>query len=115
MKTLNFNHNWNGKLNCDYFTTIRLYNEDKYKVGERFECYLKGQFKGVVEVVSVKVIYLHQINNWIAWLDTGYDVHTTQNILREMYKNKSFINWKSQQLSYVMLKKEKGSEQPRLF
>jgi hypothetical protein len=28
-----FSKNWNGKLWCDYLTTIRLLNPAKYKVG----------------------------------------------------------------------------------
>lgn len=38
-------------------------------------------------------------------MDTGYDAETCKKMLREMYKNKPFINWDVQPLAYVMLKR----------
>jgi len=115
MDDLNFNHNWNGKLNCEFFTTIRLWNEKKYFVGAKFRHLIKEKFKGHVEVVGVKKIYIHQINDWMAWMDTGYSAKTTQDIIRKMYKNRPTINWDSQQLAYVMLKRIKENIEPKLF
>lgn len=114
MDDLNFNHNWNGKLNCDFFTTIRLWNERKYFVGAKFKMYLKKKYKCDVEVVGVKKAFINQINDWMAWMDAGYSAKTTQDLLRDMYKNKPLINWESQPLAYVMIKKIKNNE-PKLF
>lgn len=30
MNTLNFSKNWNNKLDCKVFTTLRLHNPNKY-------------------------------------------------------------------------------------
>lgn len=105
METLPFSNNWNGKLNCDCFTTIRLHNPKKYYKGAQINVTLKGQPKGIYEVVDLKEIYLHQISNWIALLDTGYNAAETQRMIKNMYKNIPLINWETQLLSYVLLKK----------
>lgn len=33
LPTIDFSYNWNGKLNCNSFTTIRLANPNKYQIG----------------------------------------------------------------------------------
>ena len=58
MKRINYSHNWNGKLDCDYHTTIRKYTEDKYKyyynsIGETFEVFLKNEKKTIAKLVTV--------------------------------------------------------------
>ena len=32
--TINFSYNWNSKLNCSAFTTIRVKNDKKYRIGK---------------------------------------------------------------------------------
>jgi hypothetical protein len=62
---LSFSYNWNGKLNCNCFTTIRLRNDARYQVGAKFIVKLKDVPFGIYEVKGVKVIKLAQINDWI--------------------------------------------------
>lgn len=115
MSDLHFSTNWNGKLNCDYFTSIRMWNENKYFVSSVFKLYLKNRYKCDVQIVEIKKITLTQLNDWMAWLDTGYSAATTRDILRKMYKNKRFVNLDIQPFAYIMFKKIKENNEPKLF
>lgn len=40
-RSIKFSYNWNQKLNCKAFTTIRIHNDGKYVVGEIYNVYLE--------------------------------------------------------------------------
>lgn len=105
MQTINFSYNWNNKLECKAFTTIRLHNSKKYKVGELYSIRLqtsKGvELKGHAEIVDIKTISFDQINEFIAHLDTGYNAKETKRILLKMYKTKN------KKFDFILLKKVK--------
>lgn len=98
---LDFSYNWNGKLNGKAFTSIRLWNEGKYEVGNEYEIRLGNTKKGTARLISLKRIRLNQINDYIALLDTGYQVDECREMLKTMYKNKH-INWETQFLAYCL-------------
>jgi hypothetical protein len=109
MERLSFSTNWNGKLWADCFTTIRLYNPNKYKTGAKFEIWLKKDFMHKAIVLDVKKLKMSQLNEWICALDTGYNLAETQNVLKTMYKdNEELKKTGDLTLSYVLLKKLKG-------
>lgn len=113
MEIISFSKNWNNKLNCDCFTTIRL-SSLKYIEGHIYECVLVKkngenvtiETKGIFKLESKKTIKLNQINNTMARLDTGYDIIETINIFKKMYKDKN-IDWANQKLDYLLLVKHK--------
>jgi hypothetical protein len=114
MKTIKFSCNWNKKLNCDYFTTIRLHNPEKYKPENCHNILLleNGVWRdyGLAEIVSVRILRLHQLNEFICGLDTGYTVYDTKQILHRMYKDRiKDIN--QAEFSFVLYRKVK--RQPR--
>ncbi|MFR9165016.1 MAG: ASCH domain-containing protein [Dysgonomonas sp.] len=115
MDKLDFSYNWNNKLRCRCFTTLRLRNDEKYYKGARFEVSMSGYPKGKAKVVDIKIIKLNQINEWIARLDTGYSARETKDILKKMYKNKPYINWDTQELSYALLAWENQEKMQSLF
>ena len=98
---LDFAYNWNKKLNCKAFTSIRLWNENKYQVGNVFEVWLGNTKKGVASLVSLKRMRIDQINDHIALLDTGYRADECKDMIKTMYKNKR-INWSTQYLAYCL-------------
>lgn len=104
MQTLSFSYNWNKKLECDFFTTLRLYNPEKYNVGAQLIIEMKAEQKKIATVIAHKKIMLADINEFIAGLDTGYSVEECKNILRRMYPK---ANWQTQYLSFVLLKSNK--------
>lgn len=101
---LKYSFHWNSKLLCPVHTTIRLRNDRLYYVGAQFDEYLNGAFMGTVEIIEVKTLLLHQINNYIAGLDTGYMADECKEMIRKMYKNR-VTDWNTQQLSFILLRK----------
>jgi len=96
-KEIRFSYNWNGKIDCRCFTTIRLYNPEKYKKGAVHQVTLKtkgGWVKcpGKAEIIETKKIYGKDLNEFICRLDTGYSVEETKKVLSSMYKGKDIEN-----------------------
>jgi hypothetical protein len=78
--TLNFSTNWNNKLGCNCFSTLR---KKIFNIGDKIEVYLKNNFQFIVEVV-----YVYRditLSDPICYLDTGYDLESTNKIIRKMY------------------------------
>lgn len=98
---IEFSTNWNGKLHNNAFTSIRLWNEKKYVIGRDYDVWLSHIRKGFAKLVAVKRMKLHQINEYIARIDTGYSADECQNIIRTMYKNKR-IDWNTQDLALCL-------------
>ncbi|WP_299012027.1 hypothetical protein [uncultured Polaribacter sp.] len=98
---INFSANWNNKLDCMAFTTIRLRNSNKYQIGKEYKIILKKNFKKNARIEAIKTIYFNQINEFIAHLDTGYSAHETKNIIKKMY---SKVNLETQPFSFILLK-----------
>lgn len=96
---LEFTYNWNNKLDCKYFHTLRL--SGRWEVGQTCEVFLQKQMIGTAKLMS-KVRYenFNAIPDHICYLDTGYDKSNTIRILRQMYKNSPGIE-KSPTYGYV--------------
>ena len=92
LKSIKFTYNWNNKLKCNYFTTMRLANPEKYKVGNQHKILFleNGVYRdyGIGEIVAIRNLRLHQLNIFICGLDTGYSVDQTKQIIYKMYKNR---------------------------
>lgn len=108
-----FSKNWNGKLNCDYFTTIRLANRAKYYVGARGMVRLEGKPKGMATIIQCKQFLLNELNEFTSRIDTGLPASDCSAMLRIMYKNKP-INWAVQPLVLVLLQYDKDRDCPKL-
>lgn len=100
---LDFSYNWNHKLNCTYFTTIRIANAEKFELGKRFEVYNKDMRLFVAEVVNYEELYLQHLKPVTAMLDTGYSLEETQKIIRKMYQK---IDFSRQKIAVICFKKE---------
>lgn len=114
-----FKSNWNHKLDCDYFTTIRLRNDKKYFVGRSVKVVLREGSrtieKGSHTIVGIRNLLLSEIDDYTARLDTGYSAKECQDLIKAFYKNSApQINWKYQQLSIILVKKE-AVKTPTLF
>lgn len=111
MEKLTFSHNWNNKLDCKAFTTLRLRNDRKYHKGQELEIIEKrfsaGEFsRGTFIIAEIKHLKIYQINEFIARLDTGFNREECITLIQTMYK-KSAINWNEQDLSLILLIKAK--------
>ena len=102
METIEFTTNWNKKLQCNAFTTIRLFNPGKYRVNQVYRIVLKKNFIMQAAIVAVKPFMLHDLNDYIAYLDTGYNANECKLIIQRMYAN---IDFSKTQLSLILLVK----------
>jgi|SRR5690606_20792256 len=98
MEDLSFSHNWNNKLDCRCFTTLRLLSA-KWSPGQQVNIKLKGESKGIGIIAAIRKLELNQINEYIARIDTGYSAKECKEIIRKMYPNVDF----SEQLLGLML------------
>ena len=98
-KVLRFSTNWNNKLYCKMFSTIRLDN-GYYKPGEMFLVYLKNDFLYRTIIRESRSFLLHELPSISAALDTGYSLDDTKNIIRKMYPDK---DWTKQKLVILLI------------
>lgn len=103
---IEFSYNWNHKLECDSFTTLRLANSERYQKNVVYFVRSKDKDYGEFYIEDIRQITLAQINPFIARLDTGYDVAECVKLIKTMYKNKN-INWDKQMLYLILLVKLK--------
>ena len=102
---IEFSQNWNNKLLCDVFTTIRpfykKYSIDEVfdvRIGERFFCYakiLKSENKTLKEIISSGV-YL---------TDTGLDEKNFFGLMSNMYSKKTWWAGEDTEMKIVFFKK----------
>lgn len=115
--TLEFSNNWNNKLDCMSFSTLRL--SPRFNVGDVVEVSLKGVTRGPATCVYKKAIPFGMLNDAVAYLDTGYNALECQGIIRKMYPKNTFRS-DTALFFYVFKYKEKTAvdrltEYPDLF
>lgn len=94
--TTDFSQNWNGKLSCDVFGTIRRHNPGKYEVGVLHTITLKKVFFKEARIVKIVELAYWMINDVVAMLDTGYFEEDFRKIFGKMYpdiKDNSVLDW----------------------
>lgn len=101
MKRIDFSYNWNRKLDCKYFTTLRISHEYDH-VGELIDVYLNDEFVKRCRIVEVRKIKMAQINAYIAGLDTGYSAEECCKLIKTMYKKANY-NWNTQEIRMILL------------
>jgi hypothetical protein len=97
---IKFTQNWNNKLNNKAFTTIRLHNPNKYIIGRLYNIELKGVVIGEAVLKNKRTLTMSQLNDFICYLDTGYNLGQTISILERMY---SGINLKNASFDFCLL------------
>jgi hypothetical protein len=81
---LRFSTNWNNKLNCQCFTTLR--RSTRFEVGQLYRITLKGKVIGIGKVVAVSIFLANKLSEAMSYIDTGYSRAETLHILRQMYE-----------------------------
>jgi hypothetical protein len=87
---VDFSYNWNNKINCKAFTTIRLSNSQKYIVDREYWIRLKSEIKSKAILRAVNHFTIDKLNDFISFLDTGYNAFECKKILRRMYPKVDF-------------------------
>lgn len=112
-----FSYNWNNKLWCDVFTTIRIKQPINYFEGAEKRILLKdnkagtithGETKyldlGTAEILSVTDLQMGKINNGIALVDTAYNAVELRQILSKMYPEYIAKHGNEAMFSFIILK-----------
>lgn len=103
-----FNKNWNKKLDCNSFSTIRLENPTKYKLGEYYIIMLnEGSGKqqknlGPAKLVSISPFLLDKLNDSMAYIDTNLKKEDCISMIKVMYKNHK-IDFTTKKLYFLVL------------
>lgn len=100
MERIDFSQNWNNKLSCNAFSTLRLQNNRKYIVGQTYEISLEGKFLGFAQLAVKNSFLGKNISEFIARIDTGLSVTELKKILKNMYKH--ILGNKGQNIDSVM-------------
>ena len=107
MQTIKFNRNWNGKLACDIFTTIRIHSPYKYKVGEIYkqETHIRKdcEASSLVQCLHISTYNLEDIPNPIFYTDCGMNKVDAIKMMETMY-SKYNINIHKEKWDMVVLK-----------
>ena len=111
MEDLIFSSHWNNKLSCDYFSTIRLHNANRFKVGNYFKIFVKEK-SGLRHIAPARVVSIAHykaidLPEHACYLDTGYGKEETINIIKNMYKNMQGFSIEQSVFDLVVLKKIK--------
>lgn len=107
-QTIRFNKNWNNKLNCQSFSTIRLSNPKKYKPDEIYNILLtdsKGRATknfGFAKLLSINEFLLDNITPAMSYIDTNYNVPEFIKLFKTMYKNYQ-IDFSKKKLVFLTL------------
>lgn len=107
LKQLNFSSNWNNKLDCQSFSTVRLKNEKKYQLLDLYEVTLKRKVTdqnvslGIVRLQVIHNFYLHRVTPAISFLDANLSVIDFQQLVKTIYKNKG-IDFNKTLLSFLV-------------
>lgn len=104
LQRIDFSTNWNNKLSCKCYTTIRLAS-NKYQLNEEYEVYLQGKKLHNATVVDIRYPFIDDLDDFRCFLDTGYSAEETKSILKKMYKD---YEWSKKRLCIVLLQQTKN-------
>lgn len=88
-KKITFMTNWNNKLCCYYFTTIRLVqkgNDTYYTEFGVFDLYIKSKFQFACELVKVRKLKGSQITDFLAFIDSAMSLEQFIEFCCKVYK-----------------------------
>lgn len=106
MRIFKFSQNWNNKLDCNQFSTIRLRNDLLNVVGDVAMCkYKEKSFK--VQVVYISHFPFRKLNDGITRIDMDLPLDKARTVLERMYSNK-VKDLNRQEFSFIILKKSKS-------
>ena len=90
LPVINFSYNWNKKLDCTAFTTIRVKNESKFYVGRDYQIHLVDKFVKNATIKAIQYFHIKSLNEFMSYVDTGYSLAETTKVLERMYGKKIF-------------------------
>lgn len=99
---LDFTYNWNNKLACTCYSTIRA--SGRLREGQHVTIKLQGKPLHVAMVEVVKPFRIHEMTEAMAMIDTGYGRDETIQILRKMYSKLTDEQFEKQLFHFYVLR-----------
>ena len=105
---IKFSYNWNNKLECKSFSTVRISNENKYRLLAIYQIVMtnkKGEIIkdfGLARLQSITSFLLDNVSPAMAFLDSNLSKIDFIGLVSTMYKNKN-INFKTKPLYFLVL------------
>ena len=106
MNQIKFSKNWNDKLRCDYWTTIRLYTREKaiYYTGnieQDFNVVINGRKYCEARLVGVCFTALCTIPEHLTYTDAAMNRQDFTKLMAQMYSKKP--EWKERDTKFIIL------------
>jgi len=91
MEILRFSSNWNGtafhfKIHCNYFTTFRLHNAEKYKLNETYQIQFLDKPVKYARIIKLITAPASNLSDMFYYLDCGYSKVKSLIMIQKMYK-----------------------------
>jgi hypothetical protein len=109
MQQITFSQNWNNKLYQNFFTTFRPWWSNRFKPGEKvnvvlnFKTDLEKEFTCTYHFAVIEILY--QVPETLCFLDTGYSKKDFIELVKTMYKNKSY-NLDVQPFAFMLFERD---------
>jgi|GEM_PF-3482424 len=115
-QSIKFAHNYNNKLMCQSFTTIRLRDDARFIVGEYYDLYYcwkdcdnkfiaTENYLGKGRLLDIRHFMLNDLNVFMSHLDMGLHQFDGKKELIKLYKEQN-VDWSTQQLSYLLIEQD---------
>jgi hypothetical protein len=107
MERIEFNYNWNQKLNCRSFSTVRIENPKKYILNQECQVVLKQAgnrpeiMLGIARIKYITNFLLYAVNPGISYLDANLSPDDYKIMVLKMYKNAN-IDFHTHRLSFII-------------
>lgn len=85
MQQIKFSGNKHGKLFPNYFMDVRLFDEEKYAVGNVLEVLLNNKFLGIAKVAANKIFKYGNINDVLSYTNCGEHAAYQASMLQRFY------------------------------
>ena len=102
--TIRFSRNWNNKLDCNVFSTIRRAGKRRYEIGEYYRIE-QSEKTFWARCESVTLIKLSEITEEIALLDSGLSLDDFKVVMKRMHSGITDDTY----FYYIILRRRKGS------
>lgn len=112
---IEYRTNPNGTLNCECFPLLRLAHPVRNAVGAVKRIYLAGVWKGDACVESVTAVTLDGITPAMSLWLAAVEPERLRRSVREAYKSRPGIDWRTQRLDFMVLRFLRESREPTLF
>lgn len=105
---IRFSQNWNNKLHNRYFTTIRLWTDEKYRYYFNLarnnilvDIISEGVMIGSAKLIKLELVKLNKISETLCYTDAGMNKQDFRKLMESMYSSKP--QWDGDSTDFIIL------------